>query len=67
MGPTDSNNCQAVIKHLNINVPANLESDHHVYTTVKASVSNELMQTRSKIKKAVSYLNFHPSALPFTV
>jgi hypothetical protein len=47
---------QAVIKHLNVNVPANIETDRHVYKTIKETVNTELTQTRSKIKKAVSRL-----------
>ncbi|KAJ2922677.1 hypothetical protein H1R20_g14408, partial [Candolleomyces eurysporus] len=42
----------AVIKHLNVNVPANLESDRHIYKAVKEAVTLELTQTRSKLKKA---------------
>ncbi|RXW11798.1 hypothetical protein EST38_g14055, partial [Candolleomyces aberdarensis] len=44
----------AVIKHLNVNVPDNLESDRHVYKAVKEAVTLELTQTRSKIKKAIA-------------
>ncbi|KAJ2920937.1 hypothetical protein H1R20_g16156, partial [Candolleomyces eurysporus] len=51
-GRTPAIRVMAVIKHLNINVPANLETDRHVYKSIKESVTTELTQTRSKIKKA---------------
>ncbi|TFK18463.1 hypothetical protein FA15DRAFT_709847 [Coprinopsis marcescibilis] len=44
----------AVIKTLKVNVPANMDSDRHIFKIIKEAVSNELTQARSKIKKAIA-------------
>ncbi|TFK18727.1 hypothetical protein FA15DRAFT_602808, partial [Coprinopsis marcescibilis] len=46
----------AVIKTLKVNVPANMDSNCHVFKIIKEAVSNELTQAQLKIKKAVSKL-----------
>ncbi|TFK20013.1 hypothetical protein FA15DRAFT_600427 [Coprinopsis marcescibilis] len=54
-GAIPGESVMSVLKRLNVNVPANLNTDHHVYNTIKTAVSSELTQCRSKIKKAVSH------------
>ncbi|TFK29555.1 hypothetical protein FA15DRAFT_700140 [Coprinopsis marcescibilis] len=43
----------AVIKHLNINVPATMNTDRHIYKVVREAVGSELTQARARIKKAI--------------
>ncbi|TFK19074.1 hypothetical protein FA15DRAFT_709294 [Coprinopsis marcescibilis] len=53
-GAIPGKSVMSVLKWLNVNVPANLDTDHHVYNAIKTAVSSELTQCRSKIKKAIA-------------
>ncbi|TFK17649.1 hypothetical protein FA15DRAFT_604644 [Coprinopsis marcescibilis] len=53
-GAIPGESVMSVLKRLNVNVLANLNTDRHVYNAIKTAVSSELTQCRSKIKKAIA-------------
>ncbi|KAJ3545506.1 hypothetical protein NMY22_g2416 [Coprinellus aureogranulatus] len=53
-GAAPTSRVLAVIKRIGSNVPSNLETDAHVYKTVKQHISDELTQTRAAMKKKIA-------------